>query len=351
MPILQRDEMANNLLEQAVVLLDAGVVQRNIHHWDFTIVVTEADLVSYYKSDAIAVVSRSLEGAVISTCRIDPRAIDQSIAEEDRIKRLAARIQTLAVHALGHYCGLGHVESSENIMHDFQTVQDLDEASELTDEQLEMVRKDLRMVADQRLEEAGGSQRHNSIVFYLRAAWINRSNIVEALREAKPWQFPYRLSRLTTAAVSAMMILLITAEAWDLGMSQPPGFISIFALLAILLTTVYVLVRQRLFVRRERRRLSEQNVVTNVSTFAIVLVGMSTTFGLLFLSSIGIAQLFFTHKLVGEWTTSIEGPISAHHYFSLAVFVASLGILIGALGATFEQQHYFRHVTFVDEEL
>jgi len=35
----------------------------------------------------------------------------------------------------------------------------------------------------------------------------------------------------------------------------------------------------------------------------------------------------------------------------LSAFVASLGLLIGAFGASFEDQYYFRHVTHVDEEL
>ena len=35
----------------------------------------------------------------------------------------------------------------------------------------------------------------------------------------------------------------------------------------------------------------------------------------------------------------------------MSAFVASVAILIGALGASFEEQHYFRHVIFVDEEI
>jgi hypothetical protein len=32
-------------------------------------------------------------------------------------------------------------------------------------------------------------------------------------------------------------------------------------------------------------------------------------------------------------------------------FVSCLGPSFGALGASFQQQHYFRHMAFVDEEL
>ena len=35
----------------------------------------------------------------------------------------------------------------------------------------------------------------------------------------------------------------------------------------------------------------------------------------------------------------------------LSAVVAAFGLAIGALGAAFEDQSYFRHVIFVDEEL
>jgi hypothetical protein len=50
------------------------------------------------------------------------------------------------------------------------------------------------------------------------------------------------------------------------------------------------------------------------------------------------------------WAASLNGEIQAVHYVVLAAFVASLGLLIGALGASFEQHYYFRHVTYIDEE-
>ena len=47
---------------------------------------------------------------------------------------------------------------------------------------------------------------------------------------------------------------------------------------------------------------------------------------------------------------SLHAPLGWTHFLSLAGFIASLGIIIGALGASFEAQVYFRHVAFVDEE-
>lgn len=351
MPLLRRDKLVTSSQEEAVVLLDAGIVERNIRHWDFSVLVTNADLISHYKTDAIAAISRSLEGTVISTCRIDPKAASPEIADEERTSQLARRIQALVVHAFCHFCGLGHDDDPRNFMFDFETAEDLDGPAELSPRQIDDLRDDLQQVADQRLEEEQPTRRQSRLLFYLQAAWINRGDILESLYEARPWQYPFRLSRLTAAAVSTMVLLLVTAEAWDLGMSQTPAFVTLLSVIAILFTTWYTLLRQRLFVRRERRKLSEQNVVTNLSTFAIVLSGITTTYALLFLLTLAATQTLYTTELASNWSASLSRPPGLTHYGTLAGFIASLGIFIGSLGASFEQQHYFRHVTFVDEEI
>ena len=351
MPLLLRDELVTGSRVEAVVLLDAGIVERNIRRWDFSVFVTAADLVSHYKIDAIAVISRSLEGTVISTCRIDPKATAPETADQERTIQLAGRIQVLVIHAFCHFCGLGHHDDPQNFMFDVATVNDFDRAADLSSEQVEELRDDLQQVADQRLEERQPARAQNSALFYLRAAWINREDILESLYEAHPWQFPFRLSRLTAAAISAMMILLVTAEAWDLGMSQSPAFVTLLSTVAILFTTSYTLIRQRLFVRREHRHLTEQNVVTNLSTFSIVLAGITTTYLLLFLLTFTAAKTLFTATLTTNWAASLSTAPNLTHHLTLAAFIASLGIFIGSLGASFEQQHYFRHVTFVDEEI
>ena len=97
--------------------------------------------------------------------------------------------------------------------------QELDAMDELTDDQLSRQRIAFSEIADQRLEEQVG-ERASYPIFAIHAAWINRREIAEAIWGARPWQFPRRLSSLTIAAVSTIMLLFLTAEAWDLGLAQ-----------------------------------------------------------------------------------------------------------------------------------
>lgn len=160
----------------------------------------------------------------------------------------------------------------------------------------------------------------------------------------RPWEFPIRLSRLTAAALSTAVILLLTAEAWEVAANLANGAVTGLAVLALALTTIYVVLRQRLVVRR-RRRLSEQTVVTNVSAFGVVLCGLLTTFGLLVVFALAIGWSLVGSTVLRSWTGHSGGV-----YGTMAVLVASMGIVVGALGASFEEQHHFRHVVFVDEE-
>jgi predicted Zn-dependent protease len=351
MPLVEREEMVQDQRVEPVVLLDQGATVSSFRRWDFILIITAADLVSHYQRDAFAVLSRSLQATAISTARIDPHAYNRKIAWEPRVDLLATRISVLAMHAIGHLAGLQHDGAPNNYMTTVHTLAEVDRCSEFRPEQKLQFRMALRDVADHRLEEQTDVRRTWKFWFYLRASWINRRQLAKAVWKSKPWQFPFRLSRLSTAATAAMLVLMTTAEAWELGLRQSAGLLAGLAAFAVVTATVYVLLRQGLFRRRERGRLSESLVVTNVSTFLVVLAGMTTTFTVLCFSMWTFAWLFVRPEIVTDWVAAIGRPVSAGVYLKLATFVASLGLFLGALGASFEQQHYFRHITFVDEEM
>jgi len=350
MPLLQRNEMVRSAREEPVRLFDAGANERDAAHWEFVLVITAADLISRYKPFSLATLSHSLDVGVISTFRIDPQAEDFEISRDDRVEVLARRLRALAMHILGHLGGLAHSEDPSNWMYNLRTVQDLEQMGEFSEEQVTSLGGNLREVADLRLEDYASFQQGTSFKFYLYGIWMNRGDILKASWEAKPWEFPIRLSRLTTAAIATMLLLINTAETWDLATVQPPGQIFLLSVLAIIATTVYVLIRQQLFVRRQPRQFSEQRVFANATIAAVVLMGMATTYAVIFLLTLLLEQLLYHPQLVASWATSLKTPPHLLHYLELAGFVSSLGLVIGAFGVSFEEQHYFQHVIFVDEE-
>ncbi len=348
--VAPRNEMGVKRRIEPVELLQRSVEERDRHGWDFTIVITSAELASHYKPFALAVLSRSLDTAVISTSRIDPRAEDAEATKQRRLETIAAGLETLMMHTFGHLCGLSHAADNANLMHDIESIDDLVGMRDLNDDQKHALRSMLADIADERLEERERAASHWNLGFLLQAGWLNRHEIVDAVRQAKPWEFPVRLSRLTTAGVSTLLVLLMTAETWDMAMSQSMGNVIALMAAALVLTTGYVAVRQQLLIRRYAGHLSEQIVVSNLSALAIVFSGMLITYCVLFLLALTASTLIFPTPVVIGWAAAVDERLAARHYFLLSQVVATLGLLIGALGASFEEQHHFRHVVFVDEE-
>ncbi len=350
--VVRRPELVDTSVVQPSILLQQAVEERDSRHWDFSLVLTAANLDSYYTSHCMAALSRPLDAVVVSFSLIDPIAVGETVDDVSRVQRVAHRLSRLMLHGISHLSGIGRSSDPSNLMSHPADAEGLDRMESLTENQIEQQLFSLSEVADQRLEEASG-QRLNAAAFALRAAWINRREIVEAIAAARPWQFPRRLSGLTLASVSTVSVLLMTAEAWDLALSQTWSSLTLMTIIVWLITTGYVIVRQQLLMRHGRSP-SEQTIVTMTSAIGIVLTGMIVTwFCLLFIGATISASLFGTNLIV-SWAASSElsaGEVGFLLKLKMCELSASLGLLIGALGASFESQHYFRHIIFVDEEL
>ena len=348
-PVVKRQKLARMPAMEPVELLDAGSAERDRAGWDFAFVLTQADLHSHYGNRTLAAPSQALGAAVLSLSRLDPSLGDEELSEDARVDALAQRLAALALHVFGHLNDLPHASEPDCYMYPPDGPADLDQFLRYSEPSQELLQDALAAVADVRLEETRTAPA-DSLRFYFKASWHNRREIVHAIMETRFWRFPYHFSRLTTAAASTLVILLVTAEAWDLGMRQRPEIVTGFSLAALVGASLYVLNRQRIFDEPWRRGLTERRVISRVSLTTAMLLGMTTTYAMLFAATIAISQVFYPADLVREWASSLHDTLRWRHFLSLAGFIASLGIIIGALGASFEAQAYFRHVALVDEE-
>lgn len=350
--LLRRSELDSGPRAEPSRLLQQAVLDRDDRHWDFVLVLTAAELISNYSPYCFAALSRPLDAAVFSLSLIDPAAIGEDTTETERVQKISYRLSRLMLHAIGHLAGLTRTNEPHDLMFHPAEASDLDTMHRIQADQIDTLLHSLAEIADQRLEEGVGN-RLSSVSFAARAAWINRREIVQAIFAARPWEFPQRLSRLTIASVSTIVVLYMTAEAWDLALSQTWPQIAVLIFGALATTTAYVVVRQQLLLRRGKLR-SEQMVVTAASALGIVLTGMLLTWTGLFSIGVGVASLLFHPNLIASWAASSSlqaEELGVFETCKMGLFVASLGLLIGALGASFEAQNYFRHVIFVDEEI
>ena len=349
--LIEGEDIPVTLRQEPSALLRDGSGLRDARGWDFCFMFTSSELVSRYKRYALAATSNALDVAIISTNRIDPHSSDSSIDLEPRLDFLVSRITTLCLRSLGHLSGLSSVSDDCNLMNDPSGPMALDSMKTFSADQMTEMRETLRLIADPRLEEIESSTDFSMSGFYIRSAWINRHEVLDALLQASPWEFPFRLLRLTAAALSTVMILKITAETWDLSGSLNVLRLIMVLLMTIACTTTFVTIRQGLLVSRERYLVTEQSVITNVSSVLIVLFGLLTSALVLLMISQALCFALFTDELIAHWKGVAVEQIQWLDYLKTSLVVTIMGLWIGALGATFEDQHHFRHIVFVDEEI
>ncbi|ABA59333.1 conserved hypothetical protein [Nitrosococcus oceani ATCC 19707] len=346
MPVIKRTEQPHGTLEAPTDLLQKGEHEREIRRWDYAFVVTRADLKSYYKPYALAIPSRAINVAVLSTARLAFHLDD-----DKNNTVMAQQIFALGMHLLGDLNDLPHRDDPKGFMYPPRIIRDLDGMTSYSQKEQEQLAEAFAEVGDIRLEEQFQTGKTRPWLFYLKVLGRSRGDIASAVIQAKPWEFPFRLSRLTAAAISTLLVLIITAEVWELGMSQPPLLVTGLSLLALTGTSLFILKRQQLLLHRGKRPLTEQTVITNLAITTVVVLGMTTTYLMLFLLVLLLGKVFYNPVLLQGWAASLESHIYLRHYLVLSGFIASLGIMIGSLGASFEGQRYFRHVTYVDEEI
>ncbi len=165
----------------------------------------------------------------------------------------------------------------------------------------------------------------------------------------RPWSFPLKLRRLTTAAGSALAVLVMTAESWEVAASLSTVTILLLPVAAVAVTSVYLIRVQHLVASRQGP-LREQRAVSNTGTVIAVGAGMAVTYAAVLAVAWLLAVGLFGDPLIASWTGA-SGAETASVRVRVAALAASLSVLIGALGASFEPYGYFRHVTQIDDEI
>ena len=333
MPLVHLPRVDPGARGEPVLLLDLADREREDRHWDFVVIVTDTELKAQVGNFALATPSRALSAAALSTTRLDPAGYDADLADETRIDGLAAEVEWLMLGLFVYLAGCDRA--------DWRAVDD---------DRRGMIARNLEQVADLRLEEEkrrpGGTA-----AFYVQALWLNAAVVAGAVRRAAPWYFPLRLSGLTTAAISALVVLLITAETWEVSFAlAAPTTLALF-LLTLGLTSIFVLARHGLLLRDATDRPSELRVVANISIALTVVLGMAVTYVMLFVFAWAVGELLFGDPLIGSWTGLQPVEVDTGDRLVMAGFVAAVGLVVGALGISLEGRLRFRHITQIDEEI
>ena len=155
---------------------------------------------------------------------------------------------------------------------------------------------------------------------------------------------------MLAAALSVIVVLLFSAETWDVAYAVTVPQIVLFSAVC-LGGAAFVLHRAFAFdtlVSRDRR-ITESSVVTAAATFASLLLTLVVMFaffgGLMYLAIVTV----FPERLMETWPGEGAATTTLEH-LKLSLFLAAMGVLAGSLGGRSDSRDLVRGVLFISED-
>ncbi len=312
--------------------------------YDAVVVVTDAALVSRSQRVVPGIASSVGRVLVVSTrsLRGSPRGEPLRALHGDAVRWNAA---TLLLHLLGHALGLDHASASADaVMSPFTFELDRRALPSFGAQS----RKRLSRLAPEFQERQDVDEGTLSeLSFHLVSAWRHPWQVLSTVVRSRAPFLPLHLPRLSTAAVAPAFILVFTAEIWDAGFHMTDREVWLLAVLSILVSTVYLLMAQNLFLpRKEKRFHTEHLAVVNVAISFIILLAMIGLFVMLGLLMLTIQVFIFPPDLIREWPSlDLESAtITLMDQLRIATLISSIGVLTGSLAGGLESRDVLRHL-------
>jgi predicted Zn-dependent protease len=315
--------------------------------YDLVVVVTDVAVASRRNRVVYGLASAVSRVAVLSTRKLllTPRGQPARSLEHDAALWNGAE---LLVHLIGHMLGARHGSKDGASMSSFTFDPDRRAITSLRFASPGWLSRRAREIPER--EHTGGGFA-GTLMFHLHSAAINPLEILLPLLRSRALLLPLALPSLATAAVAPSIILVFTAEIWDVGLNMSNRVAIAFALVSILAATAYLTRLQNLFFpRKEKRVITEHMAVVNVSIFLIVLLGSLGLFLMLVLLMLVIEVLIFPPDLIATWPTLQVPHVDLAAKIRLASFISTIGVLTGALAGGLESRTVIRHLALFPDE-
>lgn len=329
MVLIQESRYPNYGLLEPLPLLEFGVHEKLSRHWDFAIVLVPNELKARARTFTIGVPSSALETAVLSSARLGA------------IEELPEKITALALHLLGHIWGLEHGDASPMCPPEDCKMMVVSPFSSL---QQEHIAERLSEVADERVEEEDAKV--GRLRFYWQSFWADPSSVLTDIWGYAPWRMPFRMGRLTAAALVSIVFLLLGAEAWEVGVHTSYLQLIFGTAITITAATAFLFWGQNLGEISRATGWREQLIRTRIVVFCTLLIGLSSLWAVLFTLAF-LAATFVPAPVTTNWLGIEVGRDGLARY---AAFMAMLGVLAGALGGNLEDEDELKAELLFDEE-
>ncbi|KZX97332.1 MULTISPECIES: hypothetical protein [unclassified Sulfitobacter] len=320
--------------------LEIGLAEKLERDLPFLLIITEVDLSSKSLAYTLALPSQLTNIAVISTRRLDPAFW----GDESDPDRTADRLAALMLHCFGHLNGLRHNADPTKAMFAIEGVQDLDRMARFDADELQQIARNLPREARER------STRDDKVRFTLRMLFEDAGAIARAVVRANPFRLLTMMPTMLAAALSVIVVLVFSAETWDVASAVSMPQILSFSLMC-LASAAFVLYRAFAFdtLLSRDRRITESGIVTMAATILCLVLTLLLMFlffgGLMYLVIISV----FPERLMESWPGTGDATTTIDH-LKLSLFLAAMGVLAGSLGGRSDSRDLVRGVLFFTEE-
>jgi len=181
--------------------------------------------------------------------------------------------------------------------------------------------------------------------FHVLSLARNPDQVAAAVRESRAPLLSLSLPRLATAALTPTLILVFSAEAWDVGFHLGVPTTVLFASVSVLAAAVHVVLVQNLsFPRKPHSVLTEHMALVNVTVFCIVLLAIVGLFALVWAVMLVIELVVFPPNLMSNWPSLEDPAVGVVELVRTGAFIATVGVLSGALAGGLESRTVLHHL-------
>lgn len=322
--------------------LDEATHRMSEGPYDVVVVLTDAPLRSNRERFVPGLASELSRVAVISTrdLRRAPRGKPRRSLENSAVRWNAA---TLLLHLIGHVLGADHRIPDGGVMAPFR----FDPERRAVPRFDAAVEQHLERIAGEVPEAASRSRDPvRRLVFYVETVARHPGEILRALIQSRAPLLPFSLPKLATAALTPTLVIVFSAEAWDVGFHMDNATAALFATASIVAAAVYLLFIQNLsFPRKSHRVITEHTALVNVTVFLILLFAMAGLFLIVGTIILAIELIVFPPNLMSNWPSLEDPTVDIVDMARTAAFISTVGVLSGALAGGLENRNVVRHLT------
>ncbi|MFW3458758.1 5,10-methylene-tetrahydrofolate dehydrogenase [Staphylococcus caprae] len=199
----------------------------------------------------------------------------------------------------------------------------------------------VRMKAVEPEEDESSKERYINTLFIM--SWIQ---LVAGLTRAnQPWKNIFNFKKIISVAFATGTYISIFSMPWELSVIYSPFRLILLMVIAIVGMAGWLFYAHQLLERKTAKSQRVYRYIYNSTTLVTLsMITLINYFILYILLAISIT-LFVPVDLFNSWT-SAKAQFTFTNYLRLIWFVASLGLLAGAMGSTVENEEKIRRITY-----